>query len=83
MNTYNLMGGKQKVNYTHMTIARQTEKAVLLECTDSEGSYLHDFNISVWLPKSVFEKNQQPETLGGINIILPHYFDVSVKRQKV
>lgn len=82
MQTYNLMGGSNKVNYSHLTISKETDKAVLLECIDSDGSYLHEYNISVWLPKSIFDKYQSIEVYGGINIILPHFFHVSIKRTK-
>lgn len=83
MQTYNLYGGSNKVNFAHMKIAKETDKAVLLESVDSCGSYLHDYQISIWLPKKVFNENQKPEVWGGINVTLPHYFHVTIKKQQI
>lgn len=81
--TFNVYGGSKRLNYDHMTIARETEKAVLLETTSAEGSHLHMYSISIWLPKSVFLKNQEAEAYGGTNVKLPFWMDVTVNRVKI
>lgn len=81
--TYNIYGGRKKLNYDNCTIARETEKAVLLQTCSSEGSYLNDYNISFWLPKSVFFGNLVNQGSFGNVVTLPHYFDMEVKKQKI
>ena len=83
MTTYNIYGGASNLNYDHCEISRETEKAVLLTTCSSEGSHLHEYEISFWLPKSVFYANQSTEVFGGVNVTLPHYFSVSINRRKI
>lgn len=83
MKTYNIYGSSKKVNYQHCTVTRETEKAMLFETVDSEGSYLNEYNIMFWLPKSIVEKHEKLYMGNNFDVILPFYFNLTVTKNKI
>lgn len=67
------------INFDHCQVTGETPKALKFELDDSLGSYLHEYHISFWLPKSVVYKNLSNDIFGN-TISLPFWFELSYNK---
>lgn len=72
----------KKANFDHCKIISETPKAYLFELTDSMGSYLHEYIISFWIPKSIVHKHTVNDIFGN-TLNLPFWFDLGYDKKQI